>query len=85
MTTPAPAPVLNRKAAPLRPEPPKKLTAGSPVVDDAGRFGKVRTVLPGDRFAVQWEDGAVESVHPRAALRARFTSSTPRPRRKAAR
>ncbi|AWY06665.1 hypothetical protein SEA_ZETA1847_31 [Microbacterium phage Zeta1847] len=74
----APAP-RKAKAGPLRPEPPRKLTAGANVADAATgrRFGKVKTILPGDRFVVAWEDGETAHEH-RSVLVARFTTTSKR-------
>ncbi|MEO2133357.1 hypothetical protein [Microbacterium sp.] len=68
----------------LYPEPPKKLAAGSPVASSNGRIhGKVKTVLPGDRYLIDWEveGSTVQSVKPRRALLSRFTSTSPDPKK----
>lgn len=66
----------------LYPEPPKKLAAGSRVTAPDRGFGKVKTINPGDRYVVDWEDGST-STETRTSLLSVFTSTSPKPRKKA--
>jgi len=78
-------PATRKQTGPLRPEPPHKLGAGSGVTTLDGRtLGKVKTIMPGDRYLVEWVDGET-TTEPRGKLLSRFTSETPAPRRKGGR
>ncbi|WNT44355.1 hypothetical protein SEA_MABODAMACA_37 [Microbacterium phage Mabodamaca] len=85
-----------RKAKPLGPvhlfpERPKALAKGDNValVTEPHLWGRVTDVPPhrvGDvpRYAVTWADGYT-TIHPREELLSRYTTETPKPRRKKAR
>ncbi|WP_067201171.1 hypothetical protein [Microbacterium sp. XT11] len=70
----------------LYPERPKVFRKGDNVAhaDNPDRWGRVSDVVPHrvgepERYAVAWEDGGA-SVHFRAELLSRFTTTTPKPR-----
>ncbi|UVK59049.1 hypothetical protein SEA_CEN1621_31 [Microbacterium phage Cen1621] len=65
----------------IAPEAPRKLAAGARVAlaADPSLRGKVRTVNPGERHVIEWEDGTT-SVEVRSALLSLFTTQTRQPR-----